>query len=62
MSVSAELKDILVCPKCKGQLEFPDDREEIDCRSCRLAYPVDDGVVPVMIPEEARILEARHGP
>lgn len=61
MAVSGELKEILVCPKCRGPLEFPDDRNEIDCRSCKLAYPVEGDSIPVMIPAEARPLEEAPG-
>lgn len=50
MPVRDELKKILVCPKCKGTLDFKDD--EILCFSCRLAYPIKDGI-PVMLVDEA---------
>ena len=53
--IPQELKDILACPKCKGALEFHDDRDEIRCLRCKLAYPVRDGI-PVMLVEEARPL------
>lgn len=52
-----ELKRILVCPKCKGDLEFREERSEIVCPTCRLVYPIEDGI-PVMLEEEARPLEA----
>jgi rfaE bifunctional protein nucleotidyltransferase chain/domain len=55
MALSAELKEILVCPKCKGDLLFLEDRQEIHCRACRLAYPIREDI-PVMLPEEARPL------
>lgn len=46
---------ILVCPACRGRLEplsgAPQDL--LCCETCRLAYPVVDGV-PYMISEEAR--------
>ncbi len=54
-----ELLRILVCPKCKGDLEVQrDDQGEektLDCRACSLAYPVEDGI-PVMLVEEAQAL------
>jgi hypothetical protein len=54
-----ELLAILVCPKCKGELDVKrasDGTEEsLDCLACRLSYPVDDGI-PVMLIEEARPL------
>jgi uncharacterized protein YbaR (Trm112 family) len=56
MPLAPELKEILACPRCKGDLEFHEDRSEIHCRACRLAYRIDDGI-PVMLIEEARPLD-----
>lgn len=55
MALSPDLKDVLACPKCKGGLEFHEDRSEIHCLRCRLAYRIDDGI-PVMLVEEAKPL------
>lgn len=52
MSLDPELLDILVCPKCKGELEYRETEEALLCHSCRLRYAVDDGI-PVMLVEEA---------
>ncbi len=52
MPVSEELIKILVCPKCKGELEYIRDPESFICRSCQLVYPVKEGI-PVMLVEEA---------
>lgn len=57
MPIHQELKQILVCPKCKGALVFQDERDEIECHACRLVYRVDEGI-PVMLIEEARPMEA----
>ncbi len=55
------LLDILVCPVCKGNLEFRRSEGELICRACRLAYRIEDGI-PVMLEEEARPLtEAESG-
>jgi uncharacterized protein YbaR (Trm112 family) len=55
--IDPELIRILVCPKCKGEIEVRCDAEgveqSLDCRACGLAFPVDDGI-PVMLVEEAR--------
>ena len=50
------LLEILVCPKCKGELEHRADPEELVCRACALRYEVRDGI-PVMLIEEAAPLE-----
>jgi uncharacterized protein len=55
MALAPELKEILACPKCKGDLEFHEDRGEIHCRHCRLAFEIRDGI-PVMLVEEAKPL------
>jgi uncharacterized protein YbaR (Trm112 family) len=56
MSVADALKQLLVCPQCKGPLEFYDARAEIVCRACALVYPVRDDV-PVMLVSEAKPLQ-----
>jgi hypothetical protein len=57
--IDPELLEILVCPKCKSQLDVrraSDGAEQsLDCSACRLSYPVEDGI-PVMLVEEARPL------
>ncbi|HEX9574809.1 MAG TPA: Trm112 family protein [Myxococcales bacterium] len=56
MPVAPELKEILACPKCKGELEFRDAQNEIVCHHCKLVYRVEDDI-PVMLVDEARPLE-----
>ncbi|WP_172204229.1 Trm112 family protein [Niveibacterium sp. COAC-50] len=53
--MDAKLLEILVCPLCKGPLEFRKAANELVCKPCRLAYPVRDGI-PVMLEDEARAL------
>ncbi len=56
MTLSRELLDLLVCPKCKGDLEYRTaPAEELVCQACRLRYAVDDGI-PVMLIDEAKPL------
>ena len=54
--IAEELKQILVCPKCKGPLEFHEDQAQIVCRACALVYPIRDDI-PVMLISEAKPLE-----
>jgi len=54
-ALAPELKEILACPKCKGDLEFHEAEAEIRCLRCRLAYRIDDGI-PVMLIDEARAI------
>jgi hypothetical protein len=48
--------DILVCPVCKTQVELLADESGLKCASCRRVYPIRDEI-PVMLPEEATIVE-----
>jgi uncharacterized protein len=55
MSLAPELLEILVCPKCKGDLEYRSAPEALVCHACRLVYPVEDGI-PIMLVDEAKPL------
>jgi uncharacterized protein YbaR (Trm112 family) len=48
--IDDELKAILACPACKGDLLFEEAR--IICPKCRKAYPIRDDI-PVMLIAEA---------
>ena len=54
--LSEKLLDILVCPKCKGSLDYQEADQALDCASCRLRYRIEDDI-PVMLIEEAKPLE-----
>ena len=57
MTLSADLLNILVCPKCHSSLEYRTAPvEELVCQSCRVSYRVEDGI-PVMLIDEARPLD-----
>ena len=51
--MDARLLDILVCPSCKGPLEYDKKAQELICRADRLAFPVRDGI-PIMWVDQAR--------
>ena len=48
-----KLLEILVCPKCKGSLEYKPDKNELICDPCRLIYDIKDDI-PIMLIDEAR--------
>lgn len=59
MTLSPDLLKILVCPKCKGALEYvTTPNETLVCHACQLVYAVQDGI-PVMLIDEAIPLGAR---
>jgi len=54
MSLAPDLLEILVCPQCKGPLEYrTSPREELVCQACRLIYAVEDDI-PIMLIDEAK--------
>jgi uncharacterized protein YbaR (Trm112 family) len=55
--VDKRLLDILVCPLCKGPLQYDRPAQELICRPDRLAFPIRDGI-PVMLEQQARPLPA----
>jgi uncharacterized protein len=52
MSLSRQLLDILVCPRCKGELEYRETEQSLICHACRLRYPIRDDI-PIMLIDEA---------
>ncbi len=55
--MNARLLDILVCPICKGPLDYDKKAQELICKADKLAYPIRDGI-PIMWADEARELHA----
>jgi len=53
--MDARLLEILVCPLCKGPLDYRKPQAELVCKACRLAFPVKDDI-PLMLEDEARQL------
>jgi len=57
MALDEKLLEILVCPKCKGELEYVDEEAEeaLLCHTCGLRYEVEDDI-PIMLIDEAKPL------
>ena len=51
--LAQDLLDIIACPKCKGDLDYKPDEQELICNNCRLIYEVKDDI-PVMLIDEAK--------
>jgi len=58
MALSKSLLDLLVCPKCKGDIYLLEDNSGLVCPACRLKYPVRDDI-PVMLIDEAELLSEK---
>lgn len=52
MALDARLLQILVCPGCRGELEYDDEKAELRCPACRLVYRVEDDI-PILLIDEA---------
>ena len=51
------LLEMLVCPVTRTPLRYDSEANELVSEAAKLAYPIRDGI-PIMLPEEARPLEA----
>ncbi|RJP87677.1 MAG: Trm112 family protein [Desulfobacteraceae bacterium] len=56
MAVSQQLLDILVCPKCKGDIYLNDSQNGLICDQCRLIYEIRDDI-PIMLIDKAKPLQ-----
>ena len=52
MALDTQLLDILACPNCRGEVDYKESEQVIECRNCHYRYPVRDDI-PVMLIEEA---------
>jgi uncharacterized protein YbaR (Trm112 family) len=55
-AVDPRLLEILVCPLTKQPLIYDRAHNELISRATGLAYPIRGGI-PIMLPDEARVLE-----
>ena len=56
MAISKDLLEILVCPKCKGEIYLNDSKDGLICDHCKLLYEIRDDI-PIMLIDEARPVE-----
>ncbi len=56
MSIDKKLLEILVCPKCKGEIHLNETEDGLICDACKLLYEIKDGI-PIMLIDEAKPLE-----
>ena len=56
-----EFLDILVCPKCRGKLDYSAEHDTLTCWSCRLRYEVKDDI-PIMLIEQAQPVPQGEAP
>ena len=47
-----KLLEVLACPKCKGELEYRAEANELRCHACKLVYAIKDDI-PIMLVDQA---------
>ena len=58
--MNRKLLNILVCPLCKGKLQYNIKNSELECSHDKLAFPVHNGV-PILLEMDARKLTDKTG-
>ncbi len=56
MTLQPPLLAILVCPRCRGELDYREAESALVCHACALRYPVRDDI-PIMLVDEATPLD-----
>lgn len=59
MALDRELLEIIVCPKCKGDLFYEEDKERLVCKNCSVYYPVKEDI-PILLIEESIPVETEN--
>lgn len=52
MTLDARLLEIVVCPRCRGELEYVEADDELRCPACRLKYRIEEDI-PILLIDEA---------
>jgi uncharacterized protein YbaR (Trm112 family) len=50
--IDEKLLEILVCPKCRGELRYEMEPPSLVCEACSVRYPVREGI-PILLIDEA---------
>jgi uncharacterized protein YbaR (Trm112 family) len=58
MPLDREILEIIVCPKCKGELIYEEDKERLVCKNCSVYYPIREDI-PILLIEEAQKLKTQ---
>ena len=54
--IDEKLLEILVCPKCHGELAYNREEPSLTCQACRLRYKIKDDI-PIMLIDEAEAFQ-----
>jgi uncharacterized protein YbaR (Trm112 family) len=50
--------EILVCPKCKGEIYLNQQQDGLICERCALLYEIRDDI-PIMLIDEAKPIDVK---
>ena len=53
MAIDPQLLEMLVCPKCKGEIHPTAQQDGLICDACKLIYEIRDDI-PIMLIDEAK--------
>jgi len=56
MEINQDVLELLLCPKCKGNVALDAAHSRIICAHCKLCYEIRDGI-PIMLIDEAMPIE-----
>ncbi len=56
MPLDKDLLAIIVCPKCKRDLIYEEEKERLVCQNCCVYYPIREDI-PILLIDEAKKLE-----
>ena len=62
MPLSDELLEVLVCPACKGELEYSRDAKTLTCHACRLRYRIEKEIAVLLVEEAERLGDPQPEP
>lgn len=56
--IDKKLLDILICPKCKGELIYDEERDILICKKDGIYYEIKNNI-PIMLIEKAKKLDEK---
>jgi uncharacterized protein YbaR (Trm112 family) len=56
MAINKELLDLLLCPRCRGEVRLNAAGDGLICDNCRILYEIKDDI-PIMLAEDAKTIK-----
>lgn len=58
MPISDELLDKLVCPRCKGELVYYAETDQLYCGECDIIYPIENEIPILLVDPDHKVAQA----